>query len=181
MSKALGMVEYKTVASGMTAADIMIKTAAVEVLEAMPVCPGKYLVTVAGDLSSVRAAVDAAAAHNSAYLIDSFVLGNPHESIFGAIKGANDVREPQALGILETFTAASAIVAADTTAKTADVDLIELRLAKGLCGKSYLLITGDVASVTAAIEKAKCGVEDGMFLDCSIIARPDKQLWESIL
>ena len=41
MSKALGMVEYKTVASGMTAADIMIKTAAVEVLEAMPVCPGK--------------------------------------------------------------------------------------------------------------------------------------------
>ena len=44
----------------------------------------------------VRASVDAAAAHNSAYLIDSFVLGNPHESIFGAIKGANDVREPQA-------------------------------------------------------------------------------------
>ena len=71
--------------------------------------------------------------------------------------------------------------AADTTAKTADVDLIELRLAKGLCGKSYLLITGDVASVTAAIEKAKSGVEDGMFLDSSIIARPDKQLWESIL
>ena len=84
MSKALGMVEYKTVASGMTAADIMIKTAEVEVLEAMPVCPGKYLVTVASDLSAVRASVDAAAAHNSAYLIDSFVLGNPHESFFGS-------------------------------------------------------------------------------------------------
>ena len=181
MSKALGMIEYKTVASGMTAADIMIKTASVEVLEAMPVCPGKYLVTVSGDLSAVRAAVDAAAAYNPSYLIDSFVLGNPHESIFGAIKGANDVRRPEALGILETFTAASAIVAADTTAKTADVDLIELRLAKGLCGKSYLLITGDVASVTAAIEKAKSGVQDGMFLDSSVIARPDKQLWESIL
>lgn len=181
MSKALGMIEYKTVASGMTAADIMIKTANVEIMEAMPVCPGKYLVTVSGGLSSVRAAVDAAKAYNSALLIDSFVLGNPHESIFGAIRGTNEIKKPEALGILETFTAASAIVAADTAAKTALVDLIELRLAKGLCGKSYLLLTGDVASVTAAIEKAKSGVEEGMFLDSSVIARPDAQLWESIL
>ena len=35
--------------------------------------------------------------------------------------------------------------------------------------------------VDGAIEKAKSGVEDGMFLDSSIIARPDKQLWDSIL
>ncbi len=181
MNKALGMIEYKTVASGMTAADIMAKTADIEVLEAMPVCPGKYLVTVCGSLSSVRAAVDAAKAYRPESLIDSFVLGNPHESIFGAIKGTNEVKEPEALGILETFTAASAIVAADNAAKTALVELIELRLAKGLCGKSYLLLTGDVASVTAAIERARSGVEDGMFLDSSVIARPDPKLWESIL
>ena len=74
MSKALGMVEYKTVASGMTAADIMIKTASVEVLEAMPVCPGKYLVTVSGDLSAVRAAVDAACAYNPSYLISKHII-----------------------------------------------------------------------------------------------------------
>ena len=175
------MVEYKTVASGMTAADVMIKTAEIEVIEAMPVCPGKYLVTVCGDLSSVKAAVDAAKAYNSASLIDSFVLGNPHESIFGAIRGANEINNPRALGILETFSAASAIVAADTAAKTALVDLIELRLAKGMCGKSYLLLTGDVASVSAAIERAKSGVEDGMFLDSSVIAGPDKKLWDSVL
>ena len=109
------------------------------------------------------------------------MLGNPHDSIFGAIRGTNEIKNPRALGILETFTAASAIVAADTAAKTALVDLIELRLAKGMCGKSYLLLTGDVASVSAAIEKAKSGVEDGMFLDSSVIAGPDRKLWESIL
>ena len=124
MKKALGMIEFKTVASGITATDLMLKTADVEVVQASPVCPGKYLATIAGELSSVRAAIDAAEAFDSAKLVDKFVLGNPHESIFGAIKGANDMREPQALGILETFTAASAIVAADTTAKTADVDLL---------------------------------------------------------
>jgi microcompartment protein CcmL/EutN len=60
MAKAIGMIEYKTVASGMTAADLMVKTAEVEVIEAKTVCPGKYLVLITGDLSSVKAAVDAA-------------------------------------------------------------------------------------------------------------------------
>lgn len=182
MANAIGMIEYKTVASGMTAADLMVKTAEVDVIEAKTVCPGKYMVLVTGDLSSVKAAVDAACAKFPSTLIDSFVLGNPHPSILGAIYGTNDIKNRNALGILETYTAASAIVAADTTAKTAIVDLIELRLARGLCGKSYLLLTGEVAAVEMAIEKAKTDLAaGGMYLDSSVIASPDAKLWDSIL
>ena len=181
MKKALGMIEFKTVASGITATDVMLKTADVEVIQANPVCPGKYLATIAGELSSVRAAIDAAEAYNPAMLIDKFLLGNPHEDIQPAICGAIEVQNKSAIGILETFTAAAAVVAADTAAKTALVELVEIRLAKGMCGKSYIILTGSVSSVTAAIERAKAGVEDGMFLDSSIIAGPDERLWESIL
>ena len=181
MKKALGMIEFKTVASGITATDVMLKTADVEVIQANPVCPGKYLATIAGELSSVRAAIDAAEAYNPAMLIDKCLLGNPHEDIQPAICGAIEVKNKSAIGILETFTAAAAVVAADTAAKTALVELVEIRLAKGMCGKSYIILTGSVSSVTAAIERAKAGVEDGMFLDSSIIAGPDERLWESIL
>ena len=182
MRKAIGMVEYKTVSSGMRAADRMVKTADVEILQADTVCPGKYMVLISGDLSAVRASVDAAIVLDAEQLIDSFVLGNPHESIFSALYGASDIESPNALGILETFSAAAAIVAADTAAKTALVELIELRLARGMCGKSYMLITGEVAAVAAAIEKAKVAAGDkGMFLDSSIIANPDDKLWETIL
>ena len=181
MKKALGMIEFKTVASGITATDVMLKTADVEVIQANPVCPGKYLATIAGELSSVRAAIDAAEAYNPAMLIDKFLLGNPHEDIQPAICGAIEVKNKSTIGILETFTAAAAVVAADTAAKTALVELVEIRLAKGMCGKSYIILTGSVSSVTAAIERAKAGVEDGMFLDSSIIAGPDERLWESIL
>ena len=181
MKKALGMIEFKTVASGITATDIMLKTADVEVVQANPVCPGKYLATIAGELSSVRAAIDAAEAYNPAMLVDKFVLGNPHESVQPAISGALEIKNKSAIGILETFTAASAVVAADTAAKTALVELVEVRLAKGMCGKSYIILTGSVSSVSAAIERAKAGVGDGLFLDSSIIAGPDTRLWESIL
>ena len=84
--------------------------------------------------------------------------------------------------ILETYDAASIIEAADQAAKTAIVDLIELRIAKGMCGKSYMLLTGTVASVTAAIEHAKRKVGDeGMLLDSSVIPNPDPSIWDSIL
>ena len=182
MNKAIGLVEYKTVSSGITAADLMVKTAEVDILQSEAVCPGKYYTLISGDLSAVRAAVDAASARLSEQLIDSFVLGNPHESIFKAIYGTSVIKDPKALGILETYSIASAIVAADTAAKTAMVDLIELRLARGMCGKSYLLLTGEVAAVGAAIEKAKNEAgEEGMFLDSSVIAGPDKKLWQTIL
>ena len=182
MSKAIGMVEYKTVSTGIQAADLMIKTAEVDVLEAQTVFPGKYIVLISGELSAVKASVEASKEQFQSELIDSFVLGNPHESIFPAIYGATAVENVKALGVVETFSAASIIVAADVAAKTSMVDLIELRIARGMCGKSYLFLTGDVAAVTAAIEKAESAVgDDGMYLDSSVIPSPDPKLWDSIL
>ena len=182
MSKAIGMIEFKTVAAGITAADQMVKTANVEIIEAQTVCPGKYIALISGDLSAVKAAVERAEMTRPDELIDSFVLGNPDESIFPAIYGSSQIDEVNALGILETYDAASIIVAADIAAKTAIVKLIELRIAKGMCGKSYMLITGEVAACEAAIEKAKASVgEKGMYLDSSVIAHPDAQICKTIM
>ena len=113
MHKAIGMAEYQTVSTGIRAADLMVKTADVDIMEAQTVCPGKYIVLICGELSAVRAAVDATKTMYGGKLIDSFVLGNPDESIFPAIYGANAVENKNALGVLETFSAASIIVAAD--------------------------------------------------------------------
>ena len=133
-------------------------------------------------MSAVRAAVDNAIALNGENLIDSFVLGNPHESIFPAIYGTTHLENVHALGILETFDAAAIIQAADVAAKTAIVDLIELRIAKGMCGKSYMFLTGEVAAVQAAIDRASAEVgPKGMYLDSSVIAHPDAKVIESIL
>lgn len=182
MTSAIGMIEFKTVSAGITATDRAIKTANVKLLEAQAVCPGKYISLISGDLSAVKAAVESAKNIRPEEFIDSFVLGNPDESIFPAIYGSATVDKVSALGILETYDASAIIVAADVAAKTAIVKLIEIRIAKGLCGKSYLLITGEVAACEAAIERAKEAVgRDGMFLDSSVIANPDSQLWEHIL
>ena len=182
MNKAIGMVEYKTVSAGISAADLMIKSADTEVIQASTVCPGKYIIIVSGALSAVNASVEAARTTLPEQLIDSFVLGNPAEEIFPALYGGAPVENAKALGVLETFSAPSIIVAADAAAKAADVSLIEIRVARGMCGKSYMLLTGEVAAVTAAIDIAKNAVENGgMLLDSAVIPNPDKELWNSIL
>ncbi len=182
MKRAIGMVEFTTVSAGITGADTMIKTAEIDVIESTTVCPGKYIVIITGELSAVKASVEAAKKLKPEKVIDSFILGNPHESIFPAIYGTTTPEKPEALGVIESYSAASAVVAADTAAKTSLVDLIELRLAKGMCGKSYLLITGTVSAVQAAIEKSENEMsEKGMLLDYSVIPSPDEKLWQNIL
>lgn len=182
MAKSIGMIEYTTVSTGIQAADTLVKTAAVEILEAQVVCPGKYIAIISGELSAVKASIEACKVKFGEKLIDSFVLGNVHEGVFPAIYATVEVEKPRALGVIETYTGASAIVAADAAAKTADVTLVELRIARGMCGKSYLLLTGEVAAVSAAIDNAKASVgEKGLLLDYSVIPNPDMKLWEKIL
>lgn len=182
MANAIGMIEYTTVSTGVQAADTLVKTADVEIIEAQVVCPGKYIVIISGELSAIKASVDAAKVKYGEKLIDSFVLGNVHEGVFPAIYATVEVENPRALGVVETFSGASAIVAADAAAKTADVTLVELRIARGMCGKSYLFMTGEVAAVQAAVDNAKAAAGDkGMLLDYSITPNPDPKLWDKIL
>ncbi len=178
------MIEFKSVAAGMTATDIMVKTSEVDIVEAQTVCPGKYIAIITGDLSAVKASVDTAMDMGGENGIDSFVLGNPDESIFPAILGTTNVSadDVNALGVIETFDAAQIIVAADNAVKTSDVRLIEIRLARGMCGKSYVTLTGEVAAVKAAVDRAKEVVgRSGMLLDTTVIARPDRKFIDKIL
>ena len=103
MSKAIGMIEYKTVSAGLTATDIMVKTSEVDIVEAQTVCPGKYISIITGELSAVRASVDAAKNAFEEQHIDSFVLGNPDESIFPAIVGTLSIV------LIEIFSFASCV------------------------------------------------------------------------
>ena len=53
---------------------------------------------------------------------------------------------------------------------------------RGMCGKSYMLLTCEVSAVEASIERAKELVaEKGMYMDSSVIAHPDKRMIDTIL
>jgi len=182
MLRAIGLVELTSIAKGIQAADAMVKTADVDILVATPVCPGKYFVLVHGDVAAVESAVAAGVKVGREYVVDEFILANVHPSVYPAITSTVEVTEIQALGVLEGFSIASMIVAADSALKAADVDAIELRLGTGIGGKSFFTMTGDVAAVNAAVESgAQKAIEKGFLVEKVVIPSPSKKLMKSLL
>lgn len=180
--QAIGLVELSSIAKGMEAADAMLKASQVELLEARPICPGKFLIMVCGDVASVQNSVDTGRSIGAHTVVDDFMLPNVHPSVIAAISGTSVVDGLQALGVIESFSVASLIVAADTAAKAANVELIEIRAGMGIGGKSFVTLTGDVSSVKASVEAGAAMVSaSGMLVEIAVIPSPHPDLKATLL
>lgn len=156
---ALALLEFSTIAAGIVAGDAMVKHAPVASLHTGTVQPGHYLVLVTGDVAAVEEAVKAGQAAGQADLRDLVFLPNVHPAVVDGLSGARQLPEADALGIVETQTAAAVIRAADAGMKNTEVDLVQLRLADGLGGKGVAFFTGLVADVEAAVATAAAAAQ----------------------
>jgi microcompartment protein CcmL/EutN len=178
----LGLIELTSIAAGFQACDAMLKAADVELVLSRSICSGKYMVMVRGDVAAVEAAVSAGISRGNFSIIDSFVIPNLHESIFPAISGVTKVEALEALGIVESFSVASLIEGADAAVKTANVELIEIRLAMALGGKAFVTLTGDVAAVQSAVDAgAQVVGRKGMLVNKVVIPHPRPELLNEMI
>jgi microcompartment protein CcmL/EutN len=179
---AIALVETNSIAAGILAGDAMVKKAVIQLLEARSICPGKYMVLISGEVGPVREAWQVGVATAADSLVDQLLLPNVHRSVFPALMSATPPRKDEALGIIETVTAAICIVAADAAVKAADVQLLEIRLANGLGGKSFVLMEGSVsnveASVAAGVQLVK---QEGLLIRQVIIPQLHEQMRARIL
>ena len=110
---ALGMIEVQSIPLGVNAGDAMLKAATVQLVSAQPVCAGKYIVIVTGEVSAVSESVAAGKAEAGQRLIDSMVISHVHEQVPRAINACNEIGEVAAIGVMEAYSLCAAVVAAD--------------------------------------------------------------------
>lgn len=178
----LGLIELTSIAAGMQAADIMLKTSNVELVLSRTICSGKYMVLIAGEVAEVKSAVESAVQQVDFAIIDTFVIPNVHQDIFPALAGHSKIEALESLGIIESFSVASLIEGADTAVKSASVRLIEIRLAMALGGKAFCTLTGDVAAVTSAVEAgAKSIADKGFLVNKVVIPQPRPELLSEMI
>lgn len=176
---ALALLEFESIAVGIEAGDAMVKRAPVAHIYSGTVQPGHYLVMVAGDVASVEEAVAAGQEVGQPALRDSLFLPNVHPDVVAALSGNRHQGEADALGVVETHTVASAILAADAGVKGAEVSLLQLRLADGLGGKGILFFNGLVADVETAVSIA-AEIAQTQLLRQSVIAQLHGEMWENV-
>lgn len=180
--RAIGMVEFNSIARGIYVADQMVKISDVEIATAAPTCPGKYIAIVYGDVAAVEASVKIGERMAEEFFVDSVLIPNVDAGVFPAITGATMPQRIQAVGIIESFSLATMIVCADAVLKTAEVEAIELRLGNGLGGKSYFTFTGDVAAVKAGNDAGVAiAQEHGLLVNAEVIPSPSELLIPTLL
>lgn len=179
---ALGIVETISIPKGIEAGDAMMKAASVNLMVAQTACAGKFIDVISGEVSAVRESVEAGVAAAGEMLVDSIVIPNVHEGVLSAINACGEIGKVEALGVLETFSLASAVIAGDACVKAADVQLIEIRLGRGLGGKSFIILTGNVAAVTAAVKAGESMDEvQGLMGESVVIPSPHPAIIDSIV
>jgi microcompartment protein CcmL/EutN len=182
MQPAIGLIETNSIAIGIKAGDAMVKRAPINLLEARTVCPGKYIVLIGGDTGPVGEAMESGLEAAGDAMVDKLFLPNVHTSLFPAMASAVEMTNVEALGIIETISVASCIVAADASAKAADVTLTEVRLANGLGGKSFVLMVGDVPNVQAAVDAGVNVIKDqGVLIRFVVIPQLAEEMRQKIV
>lgn len=181
MYKAIGVIELKSIPMGIMATDAALKSAGVEMVSARPACPGKYEIILTGSVSNVTVACEHVSLKFANYIIDTSIIGKIDESVITALFGTQASEPDGALGIIETFSAASAIKAADIAVKTARVSIFDLRISRGMGGKGVVLVTGEIGDVTAAVEAGSdYAKSEGQLSSFGAIAAPHKELWKQL-
>lgn len=83
MKEAIGMVEARSMVGAIEAADAMLKSASVKIIDFQFVGSGLVSVTVSGDVAAVTAAVEAGRERASqiAEVVSANVIPRPHDEV----------------------------------------------------------------------------------------------------
>lgn len=197
----LGFIEAPFLSISAMLAQEAVNAADVRILGFEATGNENVLIRLAGDVAQVRAALEAAEALAptlGAPAITTGVIPRPAEGFDPMIHfpnannplyGGRDQllptdypsdptktpMKPQAIGILETQGLTAILEATDAMLKAADVKLV----GKEKIGAAYVtvIVTGDIAAVSAAIEAGKQAVGQlGKVIAGHVIARPHDEL-----
>ena len=178
---ALALLEFSSIATGIQAADAMVKRAPIEVIKSGTVQPGKYLVLIGGLTADVEESFGAGLEVGRSALVDFILLPHVHPEVVQAVSGGRIPEANDSLGVIETTTVAAAIHAADAGVKGAKVHLVEVRLADGLGGKGIVLYSGLVADVEAAVEIGVSVLErPELLVNQVVIPQLHGDMWQNV-
>ena len=177
MRDAIGFIELNSIAKGVETADCVLKTAEVNAIFSKAGCPGKYYLLFTGEVAEVRSSWKAGIDMAGDHVVDSCVIPNIHPQVVTAINMTALPETYQAIGVMEFYSVTASVYGADAAVKAADVDLVDVRLGTGIGGKSYVILTGEVAAVRSAVD---AGIHtpnaEGMVISSVVIPNPHPEL-----
>lgn len=178
----IGFLELNSIAKGIEVVDHMLKAAEAKLIMAKASCPGKYYIMICGQVGAIERSMAVGVELGGRYVVGELVIARINPAVIHAINMSQVPENIRAVGVLEYYSATGSIIAADYAVKAADVELMSIQLGTGIAGKSFVVMTGDVASVKAAVEAGANGAsEQAMLINKIVLPNPRQELIDSLL
>jgi microcompartment protein CcmL/EutN len=174
MNSAILILEFNSVAAGIAVSDLLVKQAAVKLLDSRTVCPGKYIVTLTGDVDALKSSLAAALDSELGLAItEHHLLPNVHPGVVAAINGVPEYKGIKSIGVIETYGVPACIRSGDAGSKAAGVAVVEIRLANAQGGKSIVVFSGEQDEIEAAVAAGRSAAEEMQgFINGIVIEHP---------
>ena len=148
---AVGLLEASSIAKGVEALDAMCKAAGIKPETAAPISKGKYIIIISGSVGEVESSLAKGVEIAGAALVTGNIIRNIHSGVLSALNKKIKAGKVEAIGMVETKEALTAVFAADAAAKAAFVHVAEVNTGKGIGGKGYFTVMGEVGAVRTAV------------------------------
>ncbi len=181
---AIGIIELASLYKGFEVQDTVLKMTQVEKLLARTICSGKYIIVVRGEVADIENCVETAKEKGGFSIVNALMIPNVDCKVFPAISGTTvlDSPEVEGMAVIETFSVAAAIKAADFAVKEADVALPRIHVAMAIGGKGLVVLTGNMDALNAAVQPALAFLkEDGTLAGYSMIPNPHADVLRDLL
>lgn len=139
-SESLACFEFSSIAEGYASLNALLEKLNVEVVEAAPLPPGKFLAFLKGD-SSVLKTARQSLEENSFLVADAFVE-KPHRDLLNAIYGLTKTELEEGLLVIEASSFPSCLSVVHAALSASEIKPIELKTGRGIGGKSVAYLTG---------------------------------------
>lgn len=185
MKEAIYIVEYSNIPLGVDMLDKMIKRTEVTVIKAQPICIGKFLIVLGGEVDAMEEAQGVVQEQGERRLISQYLLTNAHKGILAYFKrarlSAGYVPVSDAVGIFEVTNAADGFHSLDAALKSGNVELRKVWLGHFLGGKLCYLLAGSVEDVSMALQAAENHLEPKSLVERRVIPSPDPKTLEYLI
>ena len=173
----MALLEFKTIAAGVLASDLMVKRSPIALLRCGTIHPGRFLILVGGSVASTQEAYAAGTQLGEIEhsLSDSVFLGDVHPFLHDAVLGIRRDLAGDALAVVETRSSPALLAAVDAAVKSTPVMLCEVRLGDDLGGHALALMSGDLSDAETALEICADRAGDQL-LDQTLLPRLDPNL-----
>ncbi len=173
-TNALGIIEFRNVASGYRLANEITKNVSIRNINTTVAQPHKLVLFIEDNYQNIQYAIEYAIDLSDNDILDLSIIGNVDQKVYKHLNGEIKLEKDNIyyLGLFSASSISEGIDLANEMVLNYELDLLKIDFNNYMHGKCLVIFSGNIATIQNAIEEMHTG---------ELLTMPEKHILDSIL